>query len=298
MRHFLACAISFIGCLGFVGPSRADDGDFDSKGVKIRYLNHGRGEAVILIHGFAVPSAEEMWIKNRLTRPEVLPALEKDFRAIALECRGHGKSGKPHDPKDYGVEMAEDVIRLMDHLKIEKAHVVGYSMGAAIAGKLLVDHPDRLLSVTFAGGAPIVEPPKEFLALVEEVGTSLEKDEEMGAFLIRLTPPGEKPPTVDQARAFSRIALIGQDPKALAAVIRSLPKLEVKPEELKANRVPVAFIYGSKEAEGMRAQIDSARKYLNGATVTVVEGGDHITTPAKPEFRKAVLDFVRAHSAK
>ena len=56
------------------------------------------------------------------------------FQLIALDCRGHGKSDKPHDPAEYGPEMAADVVRLLDHLRIEKAHLLGYSSGAFIAG--------------------------------------------------------------------------------------------------------------------------------------------------------------------
>jgi pimeloyl-ACP methyl ester carboxylesterase len=266
--------------------------------VKIRYVVEGKGEPVVLIHGFSAPSAEMMWVKNPLSEINILPKLAKEFRVIAIECRGHGKSGKPHDPKVYGPEMSEDVVRLMDHLKIEKAHVVGYSMGSAIAGKLLVDHPDRLLSVTFGGGAPLVEPPKEFLGVIDELGAALEKGEGIGLLLLHLTPPGQKKMAAEEAAAMGKLALLGQDQKALAAVIRGLPKLEVSAEKLKANRVPVAFVYGTKEAEALTTQITAATKYLQGAKVVTVEGGDHITTPAKPEFHKAMLDFLRANSAK
>jgi pimeloyl-ACP methyl ester carboxylesterase len=277
---------------------RADDKIVELKGVKIRYIEEGKGEPVILIHGFSAPSAEMMWVKSPLGEINILPALAKEFRVIALECRGHGKSGKPHDAKDYGPEMAEDVIRLMDHLKIEKAHVVGYSMGSAIAGKLLVDHPDRLLSVTFGGGAPVVEPKKEFLAVIDELATSLEKGEGMGLLILHLTPPGEKKMSAEEAAALGKLALLGQDQKALAAVMRGLPKLEVSAEKLKANKVPVAFIYGTKEAEGLATQIATAQKYLKGAKVTLIEGGDHISTLTKPELQKAMLDFLRTRSTK
>ena len=51
------------------------------------------------------------------------------YRVIALDCRGHGQSGKPQDPGQYGLEMVRDVVRLLDHLNVERAHVVGYAMG-------------------------------------------------------------------------------------------------------------------------------------------------------------------------
>src|SRR6516225_11708196 len=118
-------------CLVFVFPAAAADSQFfDSNGVKIRYLVEGKGEPVLLIHGFTA-GIEMQW-----ALPGIIKELAKDYRVIALDNRGHGRSDKPHDAKKYGMEMVNDAIRLMDHLKIKKAHVVGYSMGAMITSKL------------------------------------------------------------------------------------------------------------------------------------------------------------------
>ena len=293
-------AAAFVCLIGLLAPAaaRGEEGTFDSNGVKIRYVTEGKGEPVVLIHGFTAPSAEAMWVKSPLGEVNVLPELAKEFRVVAVECRGHGKSGKPHDPKAYGAEMAEDVVRLMNRLKIEKAHVVGYSMGSAIAGKLLADHPDRLLSVTFGGGGPIVEPAKGFEAMIDGLATSLEKGEGIAPLVLNLTPAGGKKMAAEEAAALGKLVVLGQDQKAFAACVRGLPKLEVTAEKLKANTVPVAFVYGSQEAEMLKTQIATATKYLANAKSTVIDGGDHISTLPKPEFRKAVLEFLRANSAK
>src|SRR5262245_60178433 len=118
----IACAL----VLAVAPGLRAGDKSFDSNGVKIRYTDQGKGEPVLLIHGFGA-NAEMQW-----ALPGVVKDLAKDYRVIAYDNRGHGKSDKPHDPKKYGAEMVEDAVRLLDHLKIKKAHVVGYSMGAII----------------------------------------------------------------------------------------------------------------------------------------------------------------------
>jgi Predicted hydrolases or acyltransferases (alpha/beta hydrolase superfamily) len=106
--------------------ANAEDGTFDSKGVKIHFRILGQGEPVFLIHGFT--GTLESW--NKLASD-----LARTHFVVSLDCRGHGKSDKPHDPKAYGTEMVEDVVRLMDNLRIPKAHVIGYSMGAMITGK-------------------------------------------------------------------------------------------------------------------------------------------------------------------
>ena len=77
---------------------------------------------------------------------------------VAIDCRGHGKSEKPHDPAKYGPQMAKDVIEMMDHLKIDKAHVHGYSMGGFIVTQLLATHPERFITASYGGsGVPEVD---------------------------------------------------------------------------------------------------------------------------------------------
>src|SRR5262245_20961152 len=78
----------------------AEDKYFDSKGVRIRYVDEGTGEPVVLIHGHT-SNIEVSWIDTG-----VLPILAKHHRVVALDLRGHGKSGKPHEPEAYGAEMA------------------------------------------------------------------------------------------------------------------------------------------------------------------------------------------------
>jgi len=124
--------------------SNAQEYFFQSNAVRIRYLVAGTGQPVILVHGWS--ASAEMW-------PALMNDLSRDHEVIAMDCRGHGRSDKPHDPSQYGNQMAMDVVRLMDHLGLKKAHVVGYSMGGGIAVKVLVDQPDRLLSIVTGGSA-------------------------------------------------------------------------------------------------------------------------------------------------
>jgi len=273
--------------------THADEKSFDSNGVKIAYLDEGKGEAVVLLHGFA-GSAEETWTKVPYAKDQFLPAL-KGYRVLAVDHRGHGKSGKPHDPKQYGKEMADDVVRLLDHAGVRKAHVVGYSMGAMVAGKLLVSHPDRLLSVTFGGGGPLLNPPKGFTDTLDATAESLDKGKGIGPLVIALTPEGEPRPSPEQAAAFSNAFLGKKDQKALAAVLRGRKGWEVTAAELKANRVPVQFVYGDREVGFLKDIVATSKKALPKAGEVVIEKGDHGSTMTTPEFRKAVIEFLKAH---
>src|SRR5579871_2661677 len=118
----------------FVFTAPAADFTFDSAGVKLHYIVEGQGEPVILIHGYAA-SIVANW-----GAPGIVKKLAESYQVIALDNRGHGQSDKPHDAGAYGSKMFDDVLRLMDHLKIKKAHIVGYSMGGFITEELLVEH--------------------------------------------------------------------------------------------------------------------------------------------------------------
>src|SRR5712691_7172884 len=119
-RTFLLLALSTAACAPMARAQPAlEDKFFDSSGVRIRYVDVGRGEPVVLIHGFS-SSLDANWGQTK-----VIDTLAKDFRVVALDVRGHGKSDKPHDVASYGLAVVEDVTRLMDHLNIPRAHIVG-----------------------------------------------------------------------------------------------------------------------------------------------------------------------------
>jgi pimeloyl-ACP methyl ester carboxylesterase len=119
---------------------------FDSNGVKIHYEDQGRGDPVILVHGFA-SRAEHNWGITGWYK-----TLAPQYRVIALDCRGHGQSDKPHDVKAYsGTAIEDDVIRLMDHLGLQRALLMGYSMGGRISMGLLVRRPERFRAVVLGG---------------------------------------------------------------------------------------------------------------------------------------------------
>ena len=138
--RLLALWIMLVPAIGF-----AQEKVFNSNGVNIRFVDQGSGDAIVLIHGNG--QSLESWINWG-----VLPNLARDYRVIALDARGHGKSGKPHDAKAYGLEMGLDVIRLLDHLRVQRAHIIGYSMGAHSTAQLLTTRPERFLTATLGGG--------------------------------------------------------------------------------------------------------------------------------------------------
>jgi pimeloyl-ACP methyl ester carboxylesterase len=276
-------------CLLFLITSglRAEQGFFNSNGVRIHYTVEGKGEPVLLIHGFSVnPMAQ--WVL-----PGITAALTRDHQVIAMDCRGHGQSGKPHDPKQYGLEMVEDAVRLLDHLKIKKAHIVGYSMGGFIALRLAASHPDRALTVT-SGGAGSAQ--KVEARLLDELAESLDQGKGIGPLLRRLTPVGREPPTEEQLGRVNLILSAFNDQKALAAVIRGLKSLAIPLDNLKTNKVPTLVIVG--DLDPLKEGVDAMKGLVPLLQVVVIKGADHMNAFTKPQFTQALRDYLDQHAQK
>jgi pimeloyl-ACP methyl ester carboxylesterase len=283
-RLLLTCFVLVI----LVSAGRAEDQSFDSNGVKIRYLVEGKGEPVLLIHGYTI-NAEMNW-----KGPGIIKELAKDYQVIALDNRGHGKSGKPHDPKKYGLEMVEDAVRLLDHLKIKQAHIVGYSMGAIITAKLLTTHPDRFLTATLGGHSGIREGGDT--SFYEQLAESLEQGKGLAPLIVRLTPPGKPKPTEAEIKTINAIILANNDPKALAAVARNFKELAVSWDKLEANKVPTLALIG--EQDPLKKGVDELKGRMANLTLVVVKDADHRSAFARPEFVRALRGFLGDHHGK
>jgi pimeloyl-ACP methyl ester carboxylesterase len=183
------------------------DGTFTTKdGIKIHYLTHGdRGSWVVLVHGYS-DNAQRMWFNTGIA-----PEIAKHHRVVAIDNRNHGQSDKP---QPGGSGRAQDVIELMDHLKIERAHIHGYSMGGGIVGQLLGLIPQRFITAGF-GGSGMNETNPAYRAAAEAMDDALPKAtgadaEGMDRFRARVAAarpagspqaaPPPAPPTVELAR--------------------------------------------------------------------------------------------------
>ncbi|MES1155488.1 MAG: alpha/beta hydrolase, partial [Pseudorhodoplanes sp.] len=127
---------------------------FRNGDIEIDFLDEGEGDPVMLVHGFG-STKDVNWVQ-----PGWVPALTRaGYRVIALDNRGHGSSSKLYDPAAYHTDvMAEDVRALLDHLSIDRADVMGYSMGARITSFLALKHPSRVRSAILGGlGIKLVE---------------------------------------------------------------------------------------------------------------------------------------------
>lgn len=114
----------------------------------------------------------------------------------------------------------------------------------------------------------------------------------MGAYLLEVLPPGRPKPTPEQANSWAAFMLNGKDVKALAAAGLSFDDLQVAEKDLAACPAPALFVYGSLESEHLKGRVEALRKAFARADVVVIEGGDHVSTLARPEFGAAIREFL------
>ena len=249
--------------------------DFDSDGLRIAYRDEApaapdRGEPVLLIHGFA-SSARTNWAETGWLRT----LSEDGRRAVLFDHRGHGGSDKPHDPAAYATPlMADDARRLLDHLGIARADVVGYSMGARVAAFLALAAPDRVRSVVFGGlGHHLVAG----VGLPSGIGDAMEAPS-----LDSLTDPMQ--------RMFRRFAEAGgNDLAALAACIRG-SRQTLSAEAVGRIAVPCLVAVGTRDAVAGDARALAA--LLPRGEVLDIPDRDHNPAVGDRTFKAGVLAFL------
>lgn len=280
-------ALVVLSCGATRAAAQSVDDSFDSNGVRIHYRVQGRGEPVVLVHGLMAN------IGFQWDAPRVLEALANDYRVVALDNRGHGGSEKPHEADKYGAEMVEDVVRLLDHLQIDTAHVVGYSMGGFIANKLLATHPERVRSAVIAGAGWLRADDPQIMVL-EELADSLEAGRGVAPLLKALNPRGRPVPSDAQLAVSSRLILSINDVKAITAAVRGLPELHVTESELAANRTPALAIVGGDDP--LKAAAELLVGKMPQLKMVTLQGADHVDAPFRPEFVAAIRNFLQANA--
>lgn len=248
---------------------------FQSGAVRLAYIDEhptaeDRREPILLVHGFASSHAVNwvfpLWVK----------ALTGDGRrTIALDNRGHGRSTKLYSPAAYDTRiMAEDCLRLLDHLRLERVDVMGYSMGARISAFLTLHHPTRVRSLVIGGlGIHLVDG----VGLPVEIADAMETDRPE-----LLVDPQQK-----TFRAFAEATK--SDRAALAACIRGSRQL-LSPAEVGRIAAPTLICVGTKD--DVAGDPHRLGALMSDAKVADIPNRDHNRAVGDRVYREAVLDFL------
>ena len=272
-----ACAVA----VGAQTQAGRGSGFAEVNGTKLYYESGGEGPAVVLVHGGLVDS--------RLWDDQMTPLAER-FRVVRYDLRGFGKSAAPAGQ----FWPTEDLRALLDFLKIERATVVGLSLGGIVAADFALEHPERVERLVFVGAGlrGDRQPPDEksmaaYRALLSEgpekyFETFLEADLLSG---LRARP---------RARERMRTMML-DNYKALAHLRAGLPQSPEPPtiERLGQLKFPALVVVGGLDSKNLLNIADTLAAGIPGARKVVIDGASHhppVETPA--EFNRALLDFL------
>jgi len=228
-------------------------------GVRIHYHVEGEGPPLVLQHGTS--QSLEDWYSYGYVQ-----GLKGDYQLVLVDHRGHGRSGKPHDSKSYGLDKSvNDIVAILDDLNIPRAHYFGYSMGGSLAFGVAKYAPDRFHSLIIGAGHPYersMEAARELLRRgIEEF---------LAPFESAMAEPIE--PKV-------KARLLSNDVEALIALTKDRPNLE---ELLPTMTVPCLMYVG--ERDPLFSDVERAARQLPNGTFFSLPGLGHYEGYAKSEL--------------
>ena len=245
---------------------------FTSDGLDLAYDEFGPADgrkAIVLVHGFSANRTEN-W--KRMGWYDAIAG--KGLRGLALDCRGHGGSAKPHQPEKYDrIAMARDVFALMDHAGVESAHLLGFSMGAHIALTAAMEEGGRIDHLVVAGvGGKIFEPGREPGAMARAMEADSPDD---------ITDP--------MLRSFRLFADEQKEDRLALAACSNGPREAITKDALRAIRRPTLVIAGSRDQ--LAGPPQGLADAIAGARAVTLPGCDHFSMIAHGLFKASVFDF-------
>ncbi len=258
------------------------------RGFKMNYAEVGKGEHLVLLHGLGGNHRE--WDGQ-------LEFFSPMLHVIAPDLRGHGNSDPPVTEKYTPFDHAEDIVALLDHLKIQKAWIVGLSAGGFVTQATALRHQDRVKGIVLAGTSPYVD--KDIVAIGQKWAEIFLK-EGMEAYLDRVVKDIF---TLDFFLAHKDVVdhfietQKHRDLKGIAASGRGNVGFDVRHELVKL-KIPVMAIHGLNDRVVDPAYARRLRQAVVGAEVKLLPDTGHIINVERPEeFNRSILEFMTRHGA-
>jgi len=244
---------------------------FQSGNAELNFEDTGGDDMpIVLVHGFAT-NLTENW-----KRTGWCSAFEaKRRRVVAMDNRGHGESQKFYDPEDYGGEvLVDDVLALLDHLNVERADLMGYSMGARISLGCVLKDGGRFETLILGG-----------------VGSSFfdrsSGPSQMASALMADDPESITDATARGFRIFAEQQ--GEDRKALAAFVKGAP-FKIEEADLAMIRTPTLVVAGAHD--DLAGNPQALADLIPGAKSVTLPGCDHMYAIPHGLYKASVMDFL------
>ena len=281
--HAFAAALGLYVSAGeLAGQGRFVEGD----GARIYYEVEGKGEPLVLVHG---------WTLNlRMFDPQVRD-LAREFQVIRLDRRGFGRSSGDEDVSWD----AEDLRRLLDTLGVTRAHLLGMSQGARSTLSFTMRYPERVRSLILHGspapdgfGLPFTGPDRltqsEYVAIAKASGVEAAKRAWAAHPLVAI-PPGN----LDARRRMDALLAAYKGTRWIKNITPSGPAKPVTMSDLAAVKVPTLIVVGDEEVPYLRIVADALTYGIARARKVVIPGGGHMVNIVNPaSYNRAVLDFL------
>jgi pimeloyl-ACP methyl ester carboxylesterase len=264
---------------------------YQSYGLKLHFHEHGKGEPLILLHGFAQDSSA--WA-------DPLPIYSQFFRVLVMDMRGAGLSEVP-DPGYTPADLADDAIALMNHLDLPKAHFGGFSLGGAAGLELGIRYSDRLISLslhsTWPGGpCPSL---RRWVDVRSRIIAAGDQTVNIGTRIVSFFSPEFADAHEDRIEEFVRRAASNPHPttpKGAAGHAQACWHHDVR-GRLNEITVPTLITCGTLD----RATLPSHSRYLHEhiprSELIFIDEGGHFTPFQSPgEFVSISLGFLIKHT--
>jgi 3-oxoadipate enol-lactonase len=267
------------------------DMKIEAGGIEINYELSGQGDPLVLIHGFSDNLA--MWFNQ-------VPAFSGRYKVLTYDVRGHGKT-ETREARFSMEIFADDLRALLEALGIEKAFLLGYSMGGRIGLRFALEHPEMTAGLVFANSgvlgsdveltaeqiAEMVERRKQMVELFETGDIEAIAD----GMAERSFSPGMRdrdPVTFEKYKGIK----LQNDPRHYLAIMQAMVEAVTNPPDLTQLDCPALIIAGEQDAFMTVDEARSMERALRDVTVTILPTGHAAAIEAPREFNRAVLDFV------
>ncbi|MCB1693491.1 MAG: alpha/beta hydrolase [Pseudomonadales bacterium] len=262
--------------------------DFNtSDGTRIHYLTLGdTGSWVVLIHGYT-GNAHGNWFTNGIAQ-----RLAAKHRVVALDCRNHGRSDKP---ERGGPGNHQDVIELMDHLGIDKAHIHGYSMGGMITSRILAEAPDRFITASF-GGSGIREEDEAWQKQVPKDKQGRDPEEDTCSRNLRVSSAMDNGMSREEAEKRVDAAILEAKKNPPPA-----RRLTIRPLDIDLSRIEVPMLAINGEFDSPWAKTFRLWREARDFTNVILPGKSHLTAIVAgympPEYPDSLERFIESNDA-
>jgi pimeloyl-ACP methyl ester carboxylesterase len=263
------------------------DSDFGPLVFDVHESGDPQGQPVLLLHGF--PQTSHCW---RLIAPQL-----QGFRVLQLDQRGYSPGARPGDAEAYRLpQMVGDALAVLDAVGVEKAHVVGISMGGLMAQELAISHPERVQSLVLMATHPGIAHsvlPQEVIDFLTRRATMTPEEGREASIPFNYAETTsretiEEDWAVREKGTASQVGYAAQGGTALWSGLERLPQITA----------PTLVMYGDQDRLVVPANSEKIAEAIPGAQLLVVPNANHVLTTDQADIvNNALLDWFAAHEA-